>query len=247
MKNSILLILAISICGCSSDSDSVAKTTDTNLKLIKVVETVLNTNAVTTQTFLYSSGKVIKSEIISSGGDAQHVDYMYQDERLTGLVYSSNSNQIGSDSYFYTGELISSRISQEDNQSFMHTYNYNSIKQLVNSQQSQNGIIQSDKNFEHDSSGNINKITYVDSNAESNAIYQMEYDNYKNPFSLVYSEAILKSISSEGYLKNNVLKKISNFGQLRTYEYIYTTAGYPSQVIEKEAGVATLKTVYTYQ
>jgi PBP1b-binding outer membrane lipoprotein LpoB len=234
MKRIILLFIAILIFGCSKDSDSENNGNVGGLKLIKIVETDLRNNSTETINFTYTNGVLSKSEAIESNGNVYKTEYIYENGKLKSENHFDNLIPSGTNTFTYTGNIVSSSLSFEDNQYFLHTYAYNSSNKLINAKQFQNNKLQDDKNFEHNSMGNMTKIIYVTYNNYST----MEYDNYKNPYSLIYSEAILNTFDEPGYSKNNVTR----FDGV-TYEYIYNSNNYP--VVKKCDGVS--KTTYTYQ
>jgi len=244
MKKITLLLACITIFGCSSDGGSDNPTETTKIKLIKEVETDLLTNKIQTINYIYNGDILTQTEEIESDGSKFKTEFVYDAGKLKTMNYFDNLIPDGNNTFTYTGNVVSSSLSFEDNMYFLHKYTYNSKNQMTNAKQYHNDNLEDEKNFEYNSEGNMFKIIYTSYN---NGISTLEYDTKNNPYKLIFSEAILNSYDESGYSKNNVTKETSSDGGITTYEYLYNDTGYPTQVIEKYNGVSQYKTVFTYQ
>jgi hypothetical protein len=244
MKKIILGFIAITIFGCSSDNDnSNTPIPETSLKLINKIETNLITNKTETINFTYEKGILVKSEEIESNGSTFKTEFVYENGKLKTQNYFENLIPDGTNTFTYTGNVVSSSLSSEDNMYFLHKYTYNSSNQLINAKQFRDDKLEDNKDFEYNSQGNMSKIIYT----SNNIISTIEYDNKKNPYLLLFSEAILNSNDEAGFSKNNITKEAGSSGGITTYEYTYNDKGYPTQVIEKYNGTSKSKTIFTYE
>ncbi|HEX8576983.1 MAG TPA: hypothetical protein VF677_11880 [Flavobacterium sp.] len=210
------------------------------MKLIREVETDLITNTSEIFDFTYSNNILIKREE-TEGNNVDKTEYIYENGKLIRNNYFNNSILTGNSTYTYTGDIISSMLSFEDNMYFLHNYTYNSDKKLISAQQFSNNILDSSKEFQYNPQGNMSRILSTNYNVT------IEYDNYKNPYSLIFSEPFMNSMDGAGYSKNNVTRITESAGYITTYEYTYNDKGYPIQVIEKLNGVSKTRTTYTYE
>jgi len=245
MKKITLSLIAVIAFGCSSDGDSEKPISNTDIKLVKEIYTDLLANKSETIVYNYENGFLTNLVLTESNGDVYKTEFVYEYGKLKTEKHYENSIPDGTNTYTYTGPVVSSSLSFEDNMYFLHNYTYNSNNKLLTSKQYHNNILEASKEFEYTSQGNMFKIIdklYPDLD---NTTY--EFDDKKNPYSLLYSEAILNSIDEPYYSKNNLITVKSNNVVIANYEYIYNDKNYPTQMIEKDNGVARYKTTFIYE
>jgi len=242
MKKVLLPIFAISFAlfSCSSDEGGGSTQGSSNgLKLVRIVETDLDDNSVLTSTLSYTDNFISKVEGTESTGNTYKTEFVYENRRLARENHYENSASTGYITLSYTGDRVTSTASREDGITFTTNYTYNSGGFVINEKQYRDGTLDDDRDYGHDSSGNIVSYAYDAGSAN------YTYDTGKNPFSLVYSDAVMK-VSGTGFSKNNITKETVSNGTVRNYTYTYNSEGYPTEVIKTD-DFSTTKTNYYYE
>ena len=244
MKKIILLLLFTVLISCSPDSGSNPTPSPTpHLKLTKIVYTNFYINSETTTTDLIYDGDVLteanSTQFNSQGNNTSKTKFNYVNNKLQSQSYYDNGVLSGSTTYSYTGELIASMFSNDSGGISTTNYTYNSNNQMISEKQYTNGNLDSGNDYVYNTQGNVSKELYY------SGFTTFEYDTNKNPYSLIYSDVLMKIYPIE-YSKNNITKVIQSGGTIKVYEFIYNDSGYPTQIIEKENGVSATKTTFTY-
>lgn len=240
MKKIIPLLLFTLLMSCSPDSGSnPAPSSTPNLKLRNIVYTNLRTPFFVTTNFIYSGDVLLREEGTESTGNTFKAEFNYVNNKLQSQSYYDNGVLSGSTTYSYTGELITSMLSNESGGISTTNYIYNSNNQMINEKQFTNGNLDSSNDYEYNAQGNISKALWL------SGFTSYEYDTNKNPYSLIYTDALIKIYPIE-YSKNNITKEIQSGASIKTYEFLYNDSGYPTQIIEKDNGVSVTKTTFTY-
>lgn len=209
-----------------------------SLKLTKIVET--NSSYTYTTNFIYSGDVLLREEGTESpGNNTFKTEFNYVNNKLQSLTYYDNNVLSGTNTFSYTGELITSSLSNESNIDFTHNYIYNSSNQMKNEKQYSNGNLDGSTDYEYNAQGNIFKALWF------SGFTSYEYDTNKNPYSLIFSDAVMK-IYGIGYSKNNISKQTDSNGSISTFEFAYNDSAYPTQIIEKQNGISVVKTTFTY-
>ncbi len=239
MKKTLLLLAGLSLFACSSSDNGDSNenqnpnpSTGTKGKL-KSVETPddyidENGNQSTFRnitTFDYgNNGFVSKTRSVDRDGIDYSTVFNYEGNKLIGMNYTENGVVTSGTNYTYSGNLIIKSVSIEDKYTDVREYFYNNSNELIKEVYSVNGRESSISEYTY-SNGNIvtEKIIYTD--GQHDAITRTyQYDNKKNPSSIIFTEAYLK-IHQQG--KNNIIKENDN---IITYEY--NSGGYPTKKIE---------------
>jgi len=248
MKKNILLFIAISIFGCSSDGESKPTPNPTTLKLVKEIETDLVTNKTETQNYIYTGDVLTQIELIESKGDTYKTEFIYTNNILEKLLYFKNGVSEGTNVFTYQNGLIFQSVSRENNIDFTHTYIYNNVNQLSVDQQVSFGKIDSQESRVYGNTAsngmNTTTVTYTDSKnvIQEKFVYESDFEN--SPYLGVYPAPYSKLLFPLAV--QNVSKKTNKSGGVYTYEYIYENHK-PIQAIEKYNGVSQTKTTYTYE
>jgi len=244
MKKIIPLLLFTVLLSCSPESGSNPEPIPTpNLKLTKIVYTNFYINSETTTTDLIYDGDVLteanSTQFNSQGNNTSKTKFNYVNDKLQSESFYDNGVLSGTVTYSYTGEIITSMLSNESGGISTTNYAYNSNNQMINEKQYTNGNLDGGNDYLYNTDGNVYKELY------SSGFTTYEYDTNKNPYSLIYSDALIKIYPIE-YSKNNITKEIQSGGTIKTFEFIYNESGYPTQIIEKENSVSVTKTTFMY-
>lgn len=240
MKKIIPLLLFTVLMSCTPEkSPDPAPNPVPSLKLRNIVYANLRTPFFVTTNFIYSGDVLLREEGTESTGNTFKAEFNYVNNKLQSQSYYDNGVLSGSTTYSYTGELITSMLSNESGGISTTNYIYNSNNQMINEKQFTNGNLDNSNDYEYNDQGNVSKELYY------SGFTTFEYDTNKNPYSLIYSDALIKVYPIE-FSKNNITKEIQSGGTIKIYEYIYNDSGYPTQIIEKENGVSVTKTTFTY-
>jgi len=250
MKKNILLLIAISIFGCSTESSTENQNNTVGAKLIKEVKTDLGTNSVQTINYVYSGDVLTESNEIEANGDIIRTVYNYTDGRVVGLNYYKNGTADGYKTFAYDSQnkLIMSSISNESSLNYYYAYGYNSIDQLIVIQNLVSGTVNSHRGFQYynTATNGTNTLTETYYNSSNSVVQKLDYESdlknipYLNMFPTAFNK-ITFPLSVQ-----NIAKKTMLNGDVFTYEYTYN-GNKPSEVIEKLNGVSKNKTNYTYQ
>lgn len=246
MKKAIIIFgFLITIFGCSSDSQTENNNDNNSYKLVQINEDDMNVNFGTTTKFYYSNNKISKIEFSQNGTDFYNktTNFIYENDKVKKLNFFKYTNSLGSDTFTYSGNNIQSCFSTQYSTETSNNYLYNSSNYLTNHKiYDEFNTLTNDFNYSYFSNGNIENFIPIQSTGGAlNTTY--EYDGNKNPLTLVYDENLIKIFFES---KNNITKK-TVVNHTYTYEYIYNDKGYPIQKIEKDNGLQTTKTTYTYQ
>lgn len=243
MKKIISLLSLVLLLSCSSDDSSSSPETGTQgTKLTKIVETNFSNNFTSTTNFTYSGDNLVKTETVGGNGSVYKSEYSYENNKLIKVKFFLNGITASETLFNYTGNLITSSSNNEDGINFTRTYEYSDSNYLIKETQYSNGTLQSVSNFTIDTNGNVQSFT----NSSFSGQYNYMHDNKNNPYSTTYAPAYLKSLG-KGYTANNIIKETSIISNsIVTYEYVYSSEGFPIEKIEKMNGVPYEKTVYIY-
>lgn len=247
MKKLFIILLIVFSCG---DDNSLDKETSVGKKLISIKVERIDVDWGTVTKFYYKDGLVSKSEFSQNGTSSydETTEFNYKENILVSLTHIDRGGFTSETKYTYVDGLISSRYSDYYKNYQNAYYTYNSKKQLVKweatSISSKVGY-----NFEYNNKGNISKISTIVYASGYNSVSNIydSYDNNKNPYSLIYSEALMKV----NFLsKNNIIhikNSIESDYDVSTFEYVYNDSGYPLEKIEIVDGKPKFKTTYTYE
>lgn len=234
----LLFVLSITLLyACSSENNGSNSNPTNTLKLSSITETEYGNSE--TINFTYSGNTATGFNEIDDVSTYSFI-FGYSNNNLSSIT-SYHNNIVGSVSTFiYSNGKITNRLSEEDNIEFNHVYTYNSSSQMTNEKQYSNGNLDNSQDYEYNIEGNISKHLYGSSNYRT-----FEYDTKKNPYSLIYSEAVMKTYGV-GYSKNNIIKETTNSGTVTIYEYQYNENGYPTSVIGKINGTTVITKTFVY-
>jgi hypothetical protein len=152
MKKIIYLFTAIIFAACSSDSPEDNQNNNSNLKVKKITE------GNTTINFIYSGGKVIKSESFRLGADKTIILFIYVDSKLRAKNTTSiDLNTEGifyeeATEYSYTGDKITSSTvtnNQPFSNAFSNIYTYENNFLVNRKEYNLDGTINADYSYEY--------------------------------------------------------------------------------------------------
>ncbi len=219
MKNLfIALFLSLFIIACNSDDDD-SEPSNTYYRLVKIENFKANDSLDFTKTFVYDLNNrfsllEINTDNVNSADEA--INYIY-DSNNTLIQYERNygTNIFYICDYVYDGPLIS-KIKLNTN--VIAEYNYNSSEQMVFMRAGSNDC---EFEYTYNNNGNvsIDKIDFC-----ANQTYYMTYDDKKNPYELVYPEALYKI---ETMSINNTTRRYTSSSNNSWKEYEYNSKGYP--------------------
>lgn len=237
MKKLLIILSATLFVACSSENNDTNSNSTNTLKLLSFTETEYGN----TETINYTyNGSNITGFNEADNTSINSFVFGYSNNLLS-TITSYHNDIVGSISTFtYSNGKVTSKLSEEDNIDFNHVYTYNSGSQMTNEKQYSNGNLDDSQDYEYNLDGNISKHLYGNSNYTT-----FEYDTKKNPYSLIYSEAIMKSYGV-GYSKNNITKSTSDSGTVILYEYQYNEEGYPISVVGRTNGDIVISKTFVY-
>lgn len=238
MKKLLLSLFAITLFSCVSD-DGDTPPADSGLKLIKIVETDLNDNTVLTSNLNYTNNLITKVEGSESTGNTFKTEFVYENQRLVRENHFENNTSAGYVILNYTGDRVTSTASREEGIDYTNNYTYDIKGFVTNEKQYRNGTLDDDRYYDHDNAGNIVRYEYD----AGYIVYS--YDTAKNPFSLVYSDAVLK-VNGPRFTKNNISRETASNGTIRNYTRSYNAEGYPTEVTVDD-GFSRKKINYYYE
>lgn len=235
MKNSNLLLLIFILAfifSCDSDNDT---TPEIGYKLVKI-ETYRMPNDELKETTIFEyneDGFVSKTERTHYNSGLNTTNYIYTNGKITTIEYVYSN---ASENHTYTGDLITSSIynnivSQHKNHSYFYNANSQVIKNVSSNDDSISELVAT---YTYDSNSNMLSEDYTTHS------YYSTYDTKKNPFRLVFPEALLK-IKFIG--QNNVLT--NDYGNVNTYEY--NDNDYPSRLNNYYIGEFSAYILFTYE
>ncbi len=212
MKKLIFISILILILSCDSDDENEL----TNFKLIKIESFDSNNNLNGTTIFEYDDELRL---ILQKDGSGNIIySYTYENDKINAII-----SNVSTTNYIYNGNLIISSSRIQNDTLMSSEYQYNTLEQLINSKNYEDGILQCETNFTYDSNDNIETSI----NSCTNLERSFEYDNMRNQNSLLFNSGLLK-VFGMGY-NNNITKTFdgdSNVLQETTYEY--NNQGYPN-------------------
>lgn len=253
----LLVCIAFSCSSNDSSENSSNNTTQTGLKLTGIKVERIDVDWSSTTSFFYENGVVSKIEYSEHGSRSfvDEIDFNYENNQLIGLTYHKDIFK-DEKTYTYTGGLVT-RIYSEYVIDWLNTNCvYNSNKQLIRKEKTDSCSpnCTTGRIYEYDGQGNIYKISTIPFNSSTYPVHNTyhSYDNKKNPYSLIYSEAVFKVQTSnllDIYSKNNPIKATLNIDTNKeiVYNYTYNDSDFPVERIHIINGESKYKTTYTYQ
>lgn len=239
MKKLLLSLFAFTLFSCVSD-DSDIPPANSGLKLVKIVETDLDDNTVLTSSLNYTNDQITKVEGSESTGNTFKTEFVYENQNLVRENHFENNTPIGYIILNYTGDRVTSTASREEGIDYTNNYTYGNSGFVTSEKQYRNGELDDDRYYDRDNAGNIVRYEY------DAGYIAYSYDTAKNPFSIIYSDAVLK-VNGPRFTKNNITKETASNGTVRTYTFTYNSEGYPTEVIESYEGRLQRKTNYYYE
>ena len=225
---------------CYSNSKQEDEKTPRPLKEIKVLKK-------TVKEYLYDVLKsdeisiyVYENDLVSNivtktrdGDVVEDIKIKYEDKKIKEMImnypplkerYGSSSKRI----FNYKNNLITSMIIEDNNErKTIEEMSYNDLNQVTIAKITENGKTIGQKKYSYYANGNLSKRVYSFFTSKSVDRYY-SYDNQKNFFGLVFSDAVIKiNIIS----KNNAKSQIRD-GSAASYEYEYNSDGYPVKIVE---------------
>ncbi len=220
MKKILLLLVAILIIGCSKEDDSTIILPDGEKVLVSKIEYYNSGNVLnSTTTFTYNSdGFISKSNGIHVNGFKDENNYIYDNKNIVKIISTDNeTNKSSIDEFTYSDNVLVLKTDTDNNEINVIYFEYNSSGYLKTVKYSDETI-----NYTYD----------LNNNVINNGSATYEYDN-KNDYSRFLAPDNFYKIFRKS--DHNITKETYP-NEVRTYEYIYLSNNYPSQITEKING-----------
>lgn len=202
-------------------------------------------------TYSYENNLVSKIVTTSKSGDTiEKVRIKYDENgklKLMNVEMFPTKHMIKATSitnvYYYTEDLITSIVSNQDGNVHYEIFYYNSFKQVEKEKFLRDGKMEGEISFKYFSNGNISKKDFSWSHSSDSTDRYKSYDEKNNPSELIFPSAYLKIYFPA---KNNVISSREDAIHY-TYQYEYNSNNYPVKITEKRMGGKKTITTIEYE
>ena len=220
------LLLIHTLVSCSTDSESITETQQTNSIVVKKIIKTYGTNEVDILTYKYDGNKIVSETW--DGGLITY--YTYTGDVITKIETKGADNITKSSfDYIYLNGKVVKEIEKNNWETDSRTFTYNangtvSYARTRTSGESTTGLL----TFEN---GNLVKNEeFYGGQYPSTSTYIFGYDTKNNPFKNVLGFNLLFDTNEDMYSKNNMTQDGSGGGNTKDYyTFKYDANGYPTE------------------